>query len=115
MTAQPRICPAPTDALADLTVASQVAAAEWEARVELAACYRIFDRLGWAELIFNHITVRVPGERDQLLINPFGLTYGEVTASNLVKIDLDGNILSPSDWPVNEAGLLIHSAVHAAR
>jgi len=88
---------------------------EWQARVELAACYRIFDRLGWAELIFNHITVRVPGERDQLLMNPFGLAYREVTASNLVKIDLDGHILSPSDWPVNEAGLVIHSAVHAAR
>ncbi|HEX3781268.1 MAG TPA: class II aldolase/adducin family protein [Pseudonocardiaceae bacterium] len=94
---------------------SDIAEQEWQARVELAACYRIFDRLGWTELIFNHITVRVPGERDQLLINPFGLLYSEVTAANLVKIDLDGNILSPSDWPVNPAGLVIHSAIHAAR
>jgi ribulose-5-phosphate 4-epimerase/fuculose-1-phosphate aldolase len=89
--------------------------AEWAARVELAACYRIFDQLGWDELIFNHITVRVPDEDGHLLINPFGLTYAEVTASNLVKIDLDGTVLSPSVWPVNEAGLVIHSAIHASR
>jgi ribulose-5-phosphate 4-epimerase/fuculose-1-phosphate aldolase len=89
--------------------------AEWEARVELAACYRIFDRLGWTEMIFNHITARVPGEDGHLLINPFGLTYGEVTASNLLKIDLDGRVLSPSQWRPNEAGLVIHSAIHAAR
>jgi ribulose-5-phosphate 4-epimerase/fuculose-1-phosphate aldolase len=67
------------------------------------------------EMIFNHITVRVPGEDGHLLINPFGLMYREVTASNLVKIDLDGNILSDSDWPINEAGLLIHSVIHTAR
>lgn len=89
--------------------------AEWDARVELAACYRIFNRLGWVELIFNHITARVPGEEGHLLINPFGLMYSEVTASNLVKIDMDGNILSDSEWPVNLAGLVIHTAVHAAR
>ncbi|TQE17651.1 class II aldolase/adducin family protein [Streptomyces ipomoeae] len=89
--------------------------AEWQARLELAPCYRIFDHLGWVEMIFNHITVRVPGEEGHLLINPFGLTYEEVTASNLVKIDLDGNILSDSDWPINEAGLLIHSVIHANR
>lgn len=92
-----------------------VSEAEWDARVELAACYRIFDRLGWVEMIFNHITSRVPGEEGHLLINPFGLMYSEVTASNLIKIDLDGNILSPSDWPVNEAGLVIHCAIHTAR
>jgi ribulose-5-phosphate 4-epimerase/fuculose-1-phosphate aldolase len=89
--------------------------AEWAARVELAACYRIFHRLGWVELIFNHITSRVPDEQGHLLINPFGLLYEEVTASNLIKIDLDGNILSETEWPVNEAGLVIHTAVHAAR
>jgi ribulose-5-phosphate 4-epimerase/fuculose-1-phosphate aldolase len=88
---------------------------EWEARLELAACYRIFQHLGWVEMIFNHITVRVPGEEGHLLINPFGLMYHEVTASNLVKIDLDGTILSDSDWPINEAGLLIHSVIHANR
>jgi ribulose-5-phosphate 4-epimerase/fuculose-1-phosphate aldolase len=89
--------------------------AEWQARLELAACYRIFDHLGWVEMIFNHITVRVPGEDGHLLINPFGLMYDEVTASNLVKIDLGGNILSDSEWPINEAGLLIHSVIHANR
>jgi ribulose-5-phosphate 4-epimerase/fuculose-1-phosphate aldolase len=89
--------------------------AEWQARVELAACYRIFNHLGWTEMIFNHITLQVPGEPGHLLINPFGLMYHEVTASNLVKIDLDGNILSDSEWPINEAGLLIHSVIHANR
>ncbi|MFI7097317.1 class II aldolase/adducin family protein [Streptomyces lydicus] len=89
--------------------------AEWDARLELAACYRIFDHLGWVEMIFNHITVRVPGEDGHLLINPFGLMYSEITASNLVKIDLEGNILSPSEWPINEAGLLIHSVIHGSR
>lgn len=88
---------------------------EWAARVELAATYRIFDYLGWTELIFNHITLRVPGPDHHILINPYGLWYREVTASNLVKIDLDGNIIGDSDWPVNPAGLVIHSAIHAAR
>ncbi|OTP67890.1 class II aldolase/adducin family protein [Caballeronia sordidicola] len=86
--------------------------AEWVARVKLAATYRVFFMLGWHELIFNHITLRVPGCDDQLLINPFGLAYDEVTASNLVKIDLTGKILSDSRYPVNPAGLTIHSAVH---
>lgn len=89
--------------------------AEWQARVELAACYRIFDHLGWIELIFNHITVKVPGTPDHFLINPYGLWYSEVTASNLVKIDLRGNIIGNSDWPVNPAGFVIHSAIHEAR
>lgn len=86
---------------------------EWRARVRLAATYRVFHLLGWTELIFNHITLRVPGSEDQFLINPFGLTYDEVTASNLVKIDLEGNITGPSDYPVNPAGFVIHSAIHA--
>jgi ribulose-5-phosphate 4-epimerase/fuculose-1-phosphate aldolase len=88
-------------------------AAEWEARVKLAAVYRVFHLMGWTELIFNHITLRVPGPEKHFLINPFGLTYDEIKASNLVRIDLDGNILSPSDYPINPAGFLIHSAVHA--
>jgi ribulose-5-phosphate 4-epimerase/fuculose-1-phosphate aldolase len=88
---------------------------EWEARVQLAACYRIFDMLGWTELIFNHITLRVPGPERHFLINPFGLWYREVTASNLVKIDLEGNPIGRNDWPVNRAGFVIHSAIHAAR
>jgi len=89
--------------------------AEWDLRVQLAAAYRIFDHIGWIELIFNHITVRVPGPDKHVLINPYGLMYNEVTASNLVKIDLDGNIVGPSNHPVNPAGYIIHSAIHRAR
>jgi len=88
--------------------------AERKARVELAACYRIFDMLGWVEMIFNHITVRVPGAEVRFLINPFGLHYSEVTASNLVLVDIDGNPLRESRWPVNRAGFVIHSAIHGA-
>jgi ribulose-5-phosphate 4-epimerase/fuculose-1-phosphate aldolase len=85
---------------------------EWEARVLLAACYRVFAHLGWTEMIYNHITLRVPGPERHLLINPFGLHYTEVTASNLVKIDLEGNILSESRWPINPAGLAPHATIH---
>jgi ribulose-5-phosphate 4-epimerase/fuculose-1-phosphate aldolase len=88
--------------------------AERAARVELAACYRVFDMLGWTEMIFNHITLRVPGPEPRFLINPFGLHYREVTASSLVLIDLEGNILRESRWPVNKAGFVIHSAIHGA-
>jgi len=88
--------------------------AERQARIELAACYRIFDMLGWDQLIFNHITVKVPGPEVRFLINPFGLHYREVTASNLVLIDLEGNTLRESKWPVNKAGYVIHSALHGA-
>lgn len=88
--------------------------AERKARVELAACYRIFDMLGWVEMIFNHITVRVPGAEVRFLINPFGLHYSEVTASSLVLIDIDGNPVRESRWPVNRAGFVIHSAIHGA-
>ncbi|MEO8038511.1 MAG: class II aldolase/adducin family protein [Betaproteobacteria bacterium] len=89
--------------------------AEWAARQELACVYRLFDHFGWHELIYNHITVRVPGEDRHFLINPFGLMYREVKASNLVKIDIDGNVLSASDWPINPAGFIVHAAVHSAR
>jgi len=85
---------------------------ERQARVELAACYRIFAQLGWTELIYNHITLRLPGPDKHFLINPFGLHYSEVCASNLVKIDLHGNIIGASDWPVNPAGFTIHAAIH---
>ena len=85
---------------------------ERQARVELAACYRIFAQLGWTELIYNHITLRLPGPDRHFLINPFGLHYSEVCASNLVKIDLAGNIIGASDWPVNPAGFTIHAAIH---
>ena len=85
---------------------------EWQARVQLAACYRIFAHLGWTEMIYNHITLRVPGPDRHFLINPFGLMYDEVTASNLVKIDLRGQVVGRSDWPVNPAGFVVHAALH---
>ncbi len=91
---------------------------ELQARQELAACYRLFDHMGWAEMIFNHITLRVDsGERDNphYLINPFGLHYGEVTAANLVKIDAHGKNIDGSEHLVNQAGFVIHGAIHAAR
>jgi ribulose-5-phosphate 4-epimerase/fuculose-1-phosphate aldolase len=81
--------------------------------MQLAAAYRIFDRLGWTELIYNHITLRLPGPERHFLINPFGLHYSEVTASNLVKIDLEGRIIGESAWPVNPAGFTVHGAIHA--
>jgi ribulose-5-phosphate 4-epimerase/fuculose-1-phosphate aldolase len=89
--------------------------AEWQVRVELAAAYRLAQLNSWDELIYNHISARVPGTEDHFLINPFGLAFEEVTASNLVKVDLDGNIVGNSDHPINGAGYTIHSAIHAAR
>lgn len=89
-----------------------ISTAEWEARQQLAACYRIFDHMGWSELIYNHITLRVPAENGAFLINPFGLAYGEVTASNLVKIDIDGHVLDGSPHPVNRAGFTQHGVFH---
>lgn len=91
---------------------SRFTESEWSARVNLAAMYRIFDYLNWDESIYNHISLRVPGEDNHFLINPFGLHYSEVTASNLVKIDIDGNIIGHSDWPINPAGYTFHSAIH---
>jgi ribulose-5-phosphate 4-epimerase/fuculose-1-phosphate aldolase len=88
---------------------------EWQARVDLAACYRLVHHFGWTDLIYNHITLSVPGQRDVFLINPFGLAYDEVTASSLVKIDLDGNVLSQTPYRINRAGFIIHSAIHQAR
>jgi ribulose-5-phosphate 4-epimerase/fuculose-1-phosphate aldolase len=88
---------------------------EWAARVELACAYRLFDHFGWHSLIYNHITLRIPGPERHFLINPFGLMYREVTASNLIKVDLDGNKVSPSPWDVWEAGFVVHSSVHRVR
>jgi len=89
---------------------------ERQARVQLAACYRVFAMLGWTEMIYNHITVRLPdsvtGGARQFLINPFGLHYSEVTASNLVRIDPQGNVLDGSTHPVNPAGFTVHGAIH---
>lgn len=88
--------------------------AERALRVQLAAAYRMVDHFGWTELIYGHLTVRVPGPDIHFLINPFGLNYDEVTASNLVKIDLDGNVVDGSNHRVNYAGFVIHSAIHMA-
>jgi ribulose-5-phosphate 4-epimerase/fuculose-1-phosphate aldolase len=92
--------------------------AEWEARAELAACYRLFAMLGWTELIYNHISLRLPegrpGEPARFLLNPFGLHYSEVTASNLVTVDLEGRVLGNTRYGVNPAGFVIHGAIHEA-
>jgi ribulose-5-phosphate 4-epimerase/fuculose-1-phosphate aldolase len=101
---------APNAARTDTDAAPQ----EQALRADLAACYRIFAMLGWTELIYNHITVRIPGPERHFLINPFGLHYTEVTAANLVKVDLQGRIVGHSDWPVNPAGFVLHSAIHEA-
>ena len=98
-------------------IRDQMSEAEWAARVELAAFYRIIHRLGMTDMIYNHVTLRVPGEDGAILINAFGLDYSEMTASSLIKIDLDGNVLlpPPHDYGINYAGLVIHSAIHGAR
>jgi len=88
---------------------------EWEARTDLAACYRMVARLGMTDLLSNHISLRVPGEDRHFLLNPFGLFYEEVTATNLVKVDIEGNIVSESAFGINPAGFVIHSAVHKGR
>lgn len=90
--------------------------AERNTRIQLAACYRLVSHFGMSDLIYNHITARIPGPEDHLLINPYGMMYDEITASSLVKIDLDGNVLSnQTEYGINAAGYVIHSAVHGAR
>ena len=84
-------------------------------RIDLAACYRLVALFGWDDLVFTHISARLPGDRDAFLINPYGMLFEEITASSLVEVDANGQKLSPSDWPVNPAGFVIHSAIHAAR
>lgn len=98
------------------SVQGEVSAAEWQARVELAACYRLVDQFGMTDLIYNHITSRIDGT-EHLLINLYGLLYKEITASSLVKIDLGGKILSKpdTDYGINYSGYVIHGAIHAAR
>ncbi|WP_226016127.1 class II aldolase/adducin family protein [Novosphingobium sp. FKTRR1] len=86
--------------------------AEWQARLQLAACYRIYDLLGWSESVYNHISLKVPDEDGAFLINPYGLLYSEVCASNLVKIDIEGNNIGASKYPVNKAGFTQHGYFH---
>ena len=101
------------DTTPDITSITE-AVTEADLRVQLAAAYRLVDYFGWTELIYGHLTVRVPGPEPHFLINPFGLNYDEVCASNLVKIDVDGDVVEPTAYPVNKAGFVIHSAVHMA-
>ena len=93
----------------------EVSEEEWQARVNLACAYRVVDYYGWTNVIANHISLRVPGVEDHFLLNPYGMMYDEVTASSLVKIDLEGNKVIDSPFEINQAGYVIHSAVHAAR
>jgi ribulose-5-phosphate 4-epimerase/fuculose-1-phosphate aldolase len=88
---------------------------EWAIRIDLAAAYRLVAHFGWDDLVFTHISARVPGTDDQFLINPYGVFFDEITASSLVKIDMHGEKVQDSPFPVNAAGFVIHSAVHAAR
>jgi len=96
-------------------VKSRVGDEEWKLRVDLAACYRLVAHFGWDDLIFTHISARLPGPDHHFLINPYGMTFDEVSASSLVKIDLDGKKLMDSPYEINPAGFVIHSAIHAAR
>jgi ribulose-5-phosphate 4-epimerase/fuculose-1-phosphate aldolase len=96
-------------------VKSRVSEEEWKLRVDLAACYRLVALYGWDDLIFTHISARLPGSDHHFLINPYGMTFDEVTASSLVKIDLEGRKLMASPYEINPAGFTIHSAIHAAR
>jgi ribulose-5-phosphate 4-epimerase/fuculose-1-phosphate aldolase len=93
----------------------KVSPEEWAVRVDLAAAYRLVSRYGWEDLVFTHISARVPGTEDQFLINPYGVFFDEITASSLVKIGLDGKKIDASPFDVNAAGFIIHSAIHAAR
>lgn len=89
--------------------------AEWQQRVDLAACYRLVARYGWDDLVFTHISARLPGPEHHFLINPYGMTFDEITPASLVKIDLEGRKVAPSPYDINPAGFTIHSAIHAAR
>src|SRR6201986_5058694 len=88
---------------------------EWAARVDLAACYRLVALYGMDDIVYTHISARVPGSQDQFLINRFGTMFEEITASSLVRIDIDGKVIAPEGAHVNEAGFTVHSAIHAAR
>jgi len=102
------------DSLVEQRRPHDTAADEWDVRVKVAAAYRLVDHFGWTEQIYGHLTARVPGPEHHFLINPWGLDYAEVTASNLVKIDMDGNVVG-GDHPVNFAGFIIHSAIHMTK
>src|SRR5690606_22301363 len=100
-----------------VSVRERVSEQEWRARVNLAACYRLMDRYGMTDLIYNHITTQIPDKQDHLLINLYGLLYKEITASSLAEIDLEGNVLykPDTDYGVNVSGYVIHGCIHRAR
>ncbi len=97
------------------SIRNQVSEQEWQLRVELAACYRLVAEFGWDDLIFTHISVRIPGPDNHFLINPYGMMFDEITASDLIKIDQNGNKLQDTPHSVNHAGFIIHSCIHEAR
>ena len=97
------------------SIQQQVSAQEWQLRIDLAACYRAIAMYGWDDLVFTHVSARVPGPDEHFLINAYGMMFEEITASSLVKIDLSGAKVIDSPYPVNPAGFVIHSAVHEAR
>lgn len=97
------------------SVKNLVPAEEWQTRVDLAACYRLIAMYGWDDLVFTHISARVPGPEEHFLINAYGLLFEEMTASSLVKVDLEGDIVMETPWSINPAGFTIHSAIHGAR
>lgn len=94
---------------------AHVSDAEWQTRVDLAACYRLIANFGFSDLVFNHVTARVPGTEGEFLINPYGLMFDEITASSLLRVDAEGTVLHETPFFINPAGYVIHSAVHAAR
>ena len=96
-------------------IRSQVSEEEWQLRLDLAACYRLVALYGWSDLVFTHISARIPGPEHHFLINPYGMLFDEITASSLVKVDMDCNKLIDSPYPVNPAGFVIHSCIHAGR
>ncbi|MEQ1784918.1 MAG: class II aldolase/adducin family protein, partial [Hyphomonadaceae bacterium] len=103
------------DDFKSVSMKASCSAEEWKTRVELAALYRLVALYGWDDMIFTHISARAPGPEHHFLINPYGFFFNEITASSLVKIDLDGNIVEPTEYMINPAGFTIHSAIHAAR
>lgn len=98
-----------------VSVQEQVSEQEWQSRIDLAAAYRLVAHYGWDDLIFTHLSARVPGLEHHFLINPYGMMFEEITASSLIKVNLEGQIVMSSPYFINPAGFTIHSAVHAAR
>ena len=106
---------APAGFTAAIVQRPEIRPSEWAQRVNLAACYRLVEHFGWTDLIYTHISARVPGEPGHFLLNRFGLLFDEVTATNLIKVDLDGNVIDDPEAPMHKAGFVIHSAIHGGR